>query len=169
MTGPDDAEAKRIYQELLDKIGQSYFDADFAYFRDVIHVPHTLHSQGQTVHVDTDEDLRAGFNKFRSYLAGIGVTEFIRTCEDAMFLNEQQIIGEHTSHLLRNGVWSREPYNVRSMLRRTDGRWQVCSSENALPDSAWQIMAMAPRSAKTKIARAAGIRKQNSKTGESND
>lgn len=137
----DDATAQRIYQDLLDKISASYFDADFAYFRQAIHTPHTFATDGKNHVVKDEKELRQSFDKFCRYLKGAGITNFIRTCQSAAFVATDKIVGEHVSHMIRKDTWTREPYEVRSVLHRIDGAWMVVSSENALPDSSWQAIA----------------------------
>ncbi|MEJ6403592.1 hypothetical protein [Yoonia sp. 2307UL14-13] len=132
--------AKDIYQGLLEKIGASYFDNDFASFRQMVHVPHHFSTEGKYFVIDTTEDLETSFHHFREYLAGLGVTDFIRTCTGAAFLGEDKIMGAHVSDLIRNGARTREPYEVWSSLDLIDGRWKVTGSQNALSDTSWQAI-----------------------------
>lgn len=139
----DENTAKRIYQELLDQIGSAYFDADFASFHRVVHVPHRFATEGKEHIVETTEHLHRSFDCFREYLAGLGVTDFVRTCTGAAFLGPDKIVGSHISDLISNGTRTREPYEVWSTMRRIDDRWQVVASQNALADTAWQAITFA--------------------------
>lgn len=133
--------ARQIYQDSLDQIGKAYFDNDFDAFKAKIHVPHQYATQDGTQHVITNHtQMRDAFDCFRDYMFGLGVTHFVRNCTGAMALCETKIIGGHQSEFLQNGTRIRDPYDVMSIMELIDGTWQVTSSENALPDNAWQVM-----------------------------
>ncbi|WP_341365388.1 hypothetical protein [Yoonia sp. BS5-3] len=133
--------AKQIYQGALDRIGKAYFDNDFAAFQAEVYVPHHYTTQEGTEHVIANyAQLREAFDCFRDYFIGLGVTDFVRTCTGAMYLSETKIIGGHDTEVLQSGTRIRDPYSVMSIMELIDGVWQVCSSENALPDNSWQVM-----------------------------
>lgn len=133
--------ARQIYQDSLDQIAKAYFDNDFDVFKEKIHVPHKYATQDGTQHVITNyTQMRAAFHCFRNYLLGVGVTHFVRNCTGAMALSETRIIGGHLSEFLQDGTRIRAPYDVMAILELIDGTWKVISSENGLPDNAWQTM-----------------------------
>ena len=134
-------QAADIYQDLLDRIWDAYFNDDFDAFRSTMNVPHTYTTEVKEQTIETYDQLQIAFNSFRQYLIGMGITDMVRQCTGAMALGDRKIIGGHTTVLLRDGEELREPYSVWATLELTDGTWKVTSSENALSDTAWQSKA----------------------------
>jgi len=137
-----EAAATAIYQRLLDQIGETYFANDFAGFARFVHVPHRFITESEEKLIETPTQLQTGFDKFRDYLTGVGITNFIRKCSGAMFLSPDRIIGSHMTEMISQGTRIREPYEVWSTLERIAGRWMVISSRNAISDISWQAIAM---------------------------
>ena len=134
-------QAEDIYQDLLDRIGASYFDNDYVSFRTAMAVPHTYSSDAKEQTIDSYEQLEVAFHSFREYLQGMGVTEMHRECTGATVLGDCKIIGGHTTALRRDGVNVQEPYGVWATLKMTDEGWKVASSVNDVSDTAWQSQA----------------------------
>ena len=127
--------AKQIYQDLLDRIGASYWENDFAAFSRMIHVPHQISSFGPVVPIDTQEDLRSVFDGIRNYFERASVTLYDRNCVAARFKENGSICGMHETRILSGSQIIEPPYPVKSLLREIDGAWMVCSSDNAFdPD-----------------------------------
>lgn len=134
-------QAADIYQDLLDRIGASYFDNDYVSFRTAMAVPHTYSSDAKEQMIDSYEQLEVAFHSFREYLQGMGVTEMHRECTGATALGNRKIIGGHTTALRRDGLDVQEPYGVWATLELTDEGWKVISSVNDVSDTAWQSKA----------------------------
>ena len=136
-----EVQAKQIYQDLLDRICDAYFDNDFEAFKAALHVPHSYATEGEERQIQTYDQMREAFDCFRDYLTGVGVTHFIRTCTGAMQLGHDKIIGGHMTETLRDGTRLRQPYEVWATLQMIHGKWMVISSENAISDTSWQALA----------------------------
>ena len=133
--------AKRIYQDLLEKICYAYFENDFGAFQEAMHVPHHYRTETDAQQIDTVDQLRRAFDCFRDYFEGLGVTDFIRTCTGAAIIGPEKIAASHVTELLRNGTRLHQPYEVWAILELVDGQWKVTSSENAIADTSWQAHA----------------------------
>ena len=138
MQTPTDDEAKQIYQDLLDRIAQAYFENDFAYYVSIIGLPHRFTTGEKTHILETSEELHSSFNSFREYMIGIGITNFVRVCSDAFATPNGELIGTHTTHMIANGIRQGGPYLVQSALEWRNDRWVVIASNNALLETDWQ-------------------------------
>ena len=125
-------QAKQVYQDLLDEIAGYYTLGDWGGFRRVIHVPHRFVTFEASFVIPTEVELRRLFDAFRDHQRALGVTDFARVCEAAMFRGEAGIEGTHVTHLLRNGNYVEEPFPAKTILRKIDGQWKVTSSDNAV-------------------------------------
>ncbi len=130
-----DAKAQAIYQHLLDKIAETYFAGDFDGFARMIHVPHRIEYFAKAVVLKTRDDLRRLFDDICNHNTQNGITNIIRTCLAAQFLSKDEILGMHETRMIMTNQVMLSPYPVKSVLRRIDGAWWVCESDNALePD-----------------------------------
>ena len=67
--------------------------------------------------------LRAFAGDFRDNLAALGVTAFLRICEEAAMLKPDTLAGVHTTYALRGATPVIEPFRTRLRLERVDGQW----------------------------------------------
>ena len=130
------AQAKEIYQDLLDRLSCAYEANDFDAYARMIRVPHEVSSYGPKVQVNTMGELRVLFDSIRWHFAKTGVTDYVRTCISAEFISPTEIVGTHETRMLAGTQVVDTPYPVKSYLQLIDGSWWVCKSDNALePDN----------------------------------
>lgn len=130
MNDTDDL-ARRIYQSLLDGIGDAIRLCDFSRYRPFFHFPHQLETfEGATV-VETPAALNVMFDGMCSRLQDLGVTELTRNCTVAQFGGPDTIRGCHDTRLISDDAVQHEAYSALSTLRLIDGQWQVVAAQYA--------------------------------------
>ncbi|QUJ75468.1 hypothetical protein KDD17_10835 [Sulfitobacter albidus] len=129
-------QAMAIYQDLLDRISDSYKRRDFSAFAQMVAVPHAVRSFGPTAWIEDRTQLRALFDDICTHQAANAITDYDRHCLAARFTAEDTIDGTHETRMLRGAQIAQDPYPVRSVLRRINGVWWVTESDNAIePDA----------------------------------
>lgn len=95
MTEACDAEARRIYQDVLDRMNQAYFDGDLGVYRQLVHLPFTLSTFDSKVELTTPDEVGLMFRNLRLFLSSKNITSYIRVCIAARFLDPDTIEGTH--------------------------------------------------------------------------
>ncbi|MEM9432790.1 MAG: hypothetical protein AAGA12_02620 [Pseudomonadota bacterium] len=134
--------AKEIYQDMLDRIGQAYFDDDFDYIRRVIFVPHTFVTFESTYVMETETDLRKMYDNLRVHFRSQNIDTYHRVCHAAEFKSSTLIEGMHVTHMLSDVQQVEDSYPVRSFLKCVDNVWQVFCSDNAITEDGWHSRAL---------------------------
>ena len=130
-----DEAAQQIYQDLRDRIANSYRDNDFEALTGLIHLPYTVLSFGPVTVLENPTDLRKLFDGIRRYLSRTGITHYHRVCLVGRFTATDEIEAMHETRLLAGAQLVETPYPVKSVVRRFGDKWKVCESDNALePD-----------------------------------
>ena len=132
VTETSDARALEIYQQLLDRITLAYETSDFEDYARMLRVPHDVSSFGPDIRLETRDDLQRLFNNMCNKFREQGITNYIRTCLAATFDGPDAIIGAHETRLMSGTHVVEQPYPVKSVLRKIDGNWMVCESDNAV-------------------------------------
>ncbi len=122
-------DAKIIYQRLLDEIGTAIETRDYAAYRMHFSLPHPMRTAETELVVETDEQLRAVFDKTCTKLALQNVRGLTRVCTVAQYVDETTIRGSHETWLVTPASQIRQTYNALSTLRREHGRWRVADSQ----------------------------------------
>ena len=124
--------AKAIYQDLLDRIGETYVTNDFHTFASMIHLPHTVVTFEHTLLIKTEAELLDVFKSMRRFIRVNNVTDCIRTCIVGRFENPARIEATHETYYLNRGVQVSPSYPSRSFLVRYGDQCRVLSSDNAI-------------------------------------
>ena len=132
---PGKEKAMEIYQDFLDQITDAYMKRDFDAYAQLIRVPHDLGSFGPRLEVRNHKELRFLFDSICDHLFSESGKHYVRTCLTAEFVHPNKIVGVHETRVVAGGLIKDGPYPVKGIMRRIDGQWWVCGSDNAIePD-----------------------------------
>jgi len=113
------------FQAWLDRVGDSFFDADFATYRDAVLLPLTVATRDETHIVSDEAQLQQGFTAWIDMMEGAGIDTMIRTSRDVEQLGPELIVGRYETELLRGGKRMVEPFASSMQLRLGgDGTWR---------------------------------------------
>lgn len=132
----DPAEARALYQDLLDRINQAGFSGDATAFLEAMHTPHRIRTLDTAQVLDTPDDMRRLFRGFCDFLAEHRVTSYVRVCTDARFVDPDTVVGAHLSHVLCGPDYVLPRFRVQTVLRRIAGRWKLTETETLIHDDA---------------------------------
>ena len=134
------SEAAAILQSYLDEVAQAVLSGDWETYRDGVALPCAVVSHNESKVVETENDLRAGYDSFRATLLGQKVTDYIRPVEDASFLDRDLISGSYLTHILAGGHRILAPFKSIMVLRLVGNRWRAASVTNGLANSRWPLI-----------------------------
>jgi hypothetical protein len=134
------ASAREIYQDLLAQLTQAVTDRDAAGFAALTRLPFVMKTMdGSTTHRST----RSIIDRVTAYsdlLAEQGIDGYLRSCDTAKFVSQQQISGYHTTRLCRNNVDVAAPYLTNMLLFREGTKWKVGISDSSLHTVDWPLL-----------------------------
>ena len=110
------AEARDIYQEVLDVLSRAILEGDSDTVLRLIPLPHAVRTMSGQIRIATEAEMISTVEGMQASLKGNGATDYIRIVDEAQFTGENEIVGEHTSHILRNGVRLVPPYRNQLTL-----------------------------------------------------
>ena len=134
------SEAAAILQSYLDEVTKAVLAGDWETYRDGVTLPCAVVSHNESKVVETEDDLRAGYDSFRATLLGQKVTDYIRLVEDASFLDRDLISGSYLTHILAGGHRILAPFKSIMVLRLVGNRWRAASVTNGLANSRWPLI-----------------------------
>lgn len=136
-------DAARILQEFLDETAKAVMADDFDAYSSRICLPCHIISADETKVVETEADLRAGFEMFRDMLRSQKVTDYVRLVESATLLDKALLSGKYVSHLLAGGQRVMPPFKSQITLRLVGNQWRSASVSNVLAQSRWPFVRLA--------------------------
>lgn len=129
---PDDRPAAAtIYQALLDNIGETIRDGDFATYSSFVALPHAVETFEAKLTLETQSDLRGFFDQTRKRLAQLDVEGLTRTCTVADYIDDMTIRGCHETRLINGNLVIVESYMAMTTLQKRDGVWRARDSQFA--------------------------------------
>ncbi len=136
-------DAPKILQDYLDEVSLAVLAGNWEAYCDAVQLPLHIVSHDESKVVETDADLKAGFDQFRETLNIQKVTDYIRLVETASRLDPSLICGSYMSHLLAGAQRVMPPFRSQITLRLVGNRWRAASITNALANSRWPLVRMA--------------------------
>lgn len=130
MTQSDDL-ARRIYQSLLDGIGDAVRLGNFERYMPFFQLPHILETFEDRTVIETPAVMQSMFEGIQSRMRDMDIPELKRTCSVALFDGPDTIRGCHDTHLINSNGILCDAYSALSTLRLSDGQWQVAVSQYA--------------------------------------
>ena len=131
----DPQAARTVAEDLLARTGQALVSGDFDAFAACFLLPNEIELFDGTNRVETIEDQRAIFDSVRAFHARQGVTQMVRRCVEADFLDADTIATTHVASLLRGNELLQPTYPVYSIVRRVDGVWKIAHGKYAIANS----------------------------------
>ena len=129
-----------ILQSFLDEGAAAVLQGDWPTYRDGISLPCAVISHDESKIVETEEDLRAGFDSFCDTLRAQRVTDYIRLVEQAWRIDHALISGSYVSHIMAGGQRVIAPFKSLITLRLVGNRWRADSVTNGLANSRWPLV-----------------------------
>lgn len=130
MTQSDEL-ARRIYQSLLDGIGDAVRLGDFDRYIPFFYLPHILETFEDRTVIETPEAMNSMFEGIQNRMRDMDVPELKRICSVAEFDGADTIRGCHDTHLINRKSILCDAYSALSTLRLIDGHWLVAVSQYA--------------------------------------
>ena len=127
--------ARMVAEDLLVRTGEAMLAGNFDAFRQCFLLPNEIELFDGTNLIETIEDQRAVFDSVRAFHARRGVTQIVRRCVEADFLDADTIASTHVASLLRGNELLQPTYPVYSILRRVDGVWRIAHGKYAIADA----------------------------------
>lgn len=131
-------------QDYLDRVGAAVLAGDWDAYRADICLPFNLITQAANLTVETEAELRAGFDAFHSMLRTHAVTDYIRLVDRAAYLDDTLLSGSYVTHTLSRGKRVLQPYTSQITLRLEDARWRAASITNSLNNARWPLVSPSP-------------------------
>lgn len=132
--------APQVLQRYLDEIAGAVMRRDWPAYRAGVSLPFQLVTHSASLHIDTEEELRLGFDTFADTLRIQRITDYLRLVESAEQLDEALITGRYITHMMAGAYRVIPPFRSQITLRMEDGRWRAASITNALANSRWPIV-----------------------------
>ncbi|KHQ54299.1 MULTISPECIES: hypothetical protein [Mameliella] len=122
----DDAEARRIFQDMLDRCGEAMLAGDMAGVLRWFTIPNTVESfEGRRV-LGTVEETRDLFRTIMARQRELSITHMIRKVTHAEFRDADTIRATHETRYIHHGtVLSEAPHVGLSILHRYPDCWKV--------------------------------------------
>lgn len=131
--------AMKLLQSYLDQIGTAVLVGDWDTYRAHVELPFTLITETATLNVDTEEDLRKGFDSFHDMLKFQKVTQYIRLADSAVDLSDTLIVGRYVSHFIAGAHRIIPPFRSTMTLRLIGNRWRAVAITNSISNMQWPI------------------------------
>ena len=131
--------AMQLLQSYLDEIGTAVLVGDWETYRAHVALPFTLITEAATLTVETEEDLRKGFDSFHDMLRFQKVTQYIRLADSAVALSDTLISGRYVSHFIAGAHRIIPPFRSTMTLRLIGNRWVAVAITNSTSNMQWPI------------------------------
>lgn len=126
--------AREVSEHLLERTRQALLTGAENDMVDCFSLPHDIQTfVGQRL-ITTEAELRSLFHAVTAHYRKIGVTDIVRHCVEAAFMDPHTVTATTETRLVNGNVIVQKPFPVFSVLKFRDGRWQVASSCYAIED-----------------------------------
>jgi len=132
--------AAEILQARLDAVSAICMAGDWPAYRAAVRLPFSLGTAAAAFTIDTDDELRKGFEVFLSMLRLRGVTDYLRIVRSAEFDGAHRITGSYDSHLLRNAERVVPEFHSDVELECHDGIWLFTRITNTWDNARWPVV-----------------------------
>lgn len=131
------ANARAIYQQLLDTLSQAIMTQDETMWKQHIHLPHFMTTCDGKLVLESQADLDFSLQDYCQALHKLKITRLERTCDTARYINGEVIVGFHTTKMLTADGTAYPTYPVRWVMQLESGVWKVAKSDSALSAADW--------------------------------
>jgi hypothetical protein len=135
-------EPKDIYQEVLDFTSKAFWAGDFVLGCTRLSFPHYLIVNDARSYCEVEDDLIVSAFQMQKSLRNQGATDYFRICMEATYQPDKphRIIGQHLTHVLRNGTYIIDPYPSKMELVCENGVWKGCGIRTYLDNKVSSII-----------------------------
>lgn len=134
---PDFVTPEAVHEHLLEITRQAYLQDDEDMFVARLMLPQTIKTSEFTKTLTTLDDVRQVFRANQAKFLRLGVTDLVRVCISARFVDPDRVQATHVSYLMQGTRLLVEPYPNTGELVRKDGLWLISSSQYGSDDPAW--------------------------------
>ena len=131
--------AMQLVQSYLDDVGNAVLLGDWDTYRNHVALPFTLITETATMGVETEEDLRKGFDSFHDMMKFQHVTQYVRLVDSAIDLDESLISGRYVSHFIAGSHRIIPPFRSAITLRLIGNSWRAVAITNSISNMQWPI------------------------------
>ena len=131
--------AMQLVQSYLDDVGNAVLLGDWDTYRNHVALPFTLITETATMGVETEEDLRKGFDSFHDMMKFQHVTQYVRLVDSAIDLGESLISGRYVSHFIAGSHRIIPPFRSAITLRLIGNSWRAVAITNSISNMQWPI------------------------------
>lgn len=132
-------DARRIYQETLDRLTAAILARDPVAFSKGIYLPHEARAMNGSTLCRTEEDVQKAMLTYANSLQDHKVTHLSRVCDTAHRVNAGQISGYHTTRIEAEAPFNVAPFLTRMSLYLEGTDWKVAITETALDAHSWPM------------------------------
>lgn len=119
---------------MLARTGSALLSGDFGIFAECFLLPQEIDTFRGRDLIDSVDKVRERFDGVRDFMQKNGVTEMARHCIEAHFKDGNTIESTHETRMASGSTLVQAPFVVFSILRRTEGRWQIAYTSYAIND-----------------------------------
>lgn len=128
----DDATAHGIFQDWLDRVVAYVVADDYDRWRTTMDCPLAVDSAAGPSEIETEDQLREKFDRWRSQIVTARVTDLIRTAHDVQGLAPDHIEGAYTMDMLSDDQRVMPRFISAAVLRYRDGHWRATELNSGL-------------------------------------
>lgn len=128
-----------VVQAVLDDLDRALMAGDWGGYLVRIALPFTLRTGSALLAVETEADLRAGFEQYRAMLQGLRVTDYIRVAHAAREVAPDLVEGDYDTNMLAGGQRVVPPFPSTMTIARAGGTWRASRIETTLLNARWPV------------------------------
>lgn len=132
MAASEEKTAYQIGYDLLIRTRDSLLKGDFGAFSGAFFLPYMHITVEGCAILDSLEDLRCVFDRVYANYRRLEVDDIVRPLLSAEFLDANRIDSTAACYIYSRRKLVNPPYYIRSELIRSDGHWQIASSNYAI-------------------------------------
>lgn len=127
--------AQQVSEYLLDKTGRALLTGDVDLFQSCMAFPNIMQTFDGQICCETPAHFRVIFGGVMRHFRSSGVTDMIRHCVAARYLDPVTVEATHESRVLSGNTVVQPAYPVFSLLKWIEGDWRITSSVYAITDA----------------------------------
>lgn len=129
----------RFFQRWLDRVAAAFFENSFEVYRDAVILPLTVTTQKATMIVETEAELRQGFDAWADMLKAQQATDMIRTARSVEMMDDAMMFGVYDTEILAGARRVITPFTSFMLLRREDDVWRAATVTSGMSNESWPI------------------------------
>ncbi len=133
------SDARRIYQDTLDRLTAAIVSRDPVAFSKGISCPYEARAVNGTTLCRTEEDVQQAMMAYADTLRDHNVRSLTRVCDTAHMVNDSHITGYHTTCIDADAPFNVAPFLTRMSLYRGGEDWKVAITETAMCAQSWPL------------------------------